>query len=36
MRDEYDFKKGERDKFDRPGAVLELPVYLDQKVHASG
>lgn len=29
MRDEYDFSKGERGKFHRPGAELRLPVYLD-------
>jgi hypothetical protein len=29
---EYDFRKGERGKFHRPGAVLRLPVYLDQAI----
>jgi hypothetical protein len=32
MRDEYDFSKGERGKFHRPGAELRLPVYLDAGV----
>ena len=32
MRDEYDFSKGERGKFYRPGAELRLPVYLDAGV----
>ena len=32
MKDEYDFSKGERGKFYRPGVVLRLPVYLDEKV----
>ena len=29
MRKEYDFSKGERGKFFRPGAKLNLPVYLE-------
>ncbi len=29
MRKEYDFSKGERGKFFRPGAKLSLPVYLE-------
>jgi hypothetical protein len=32
IEQEYDFRKGERGKFHRPGAVLRLPVYLDQKI----
>ncbi|MGQ0545353.1 MAG: hypothetical protein ACT4P3_08490 [Betaproteobacteria bacterium] len=34
MKDEYDFSKGERGKFYRPGAKLTLPVYLDQEVQS--
>ena len=32
MRDEYDFSKGERGKFFKPDARLNLPVYLDEEV----
>ncbi len=32
MKDEYDFSKGERGRFYRPGARLNIPVYLDQDV----
>lgn len=32
MKAEYDFSKGERGKFYRPGAMLNLPVYLDPDV----
>ncbi len=32
MRDEYDFSKGERGKFFKPDAQLNLPVYLDNEV----
>ena len=32
MKDEYDFSEGERGKFYRPGAKLNLPVYLDDDV----
>lgn len=32
MKDEYDFSKGERGKFYRPDAHLNLPVYLDDDV----
>lgn len=32
MRDEYDFSKGERGKFYRPGAVLNAPIRLDPEV----
>jgi len=34
MRDEYDFSKGERGKFHRPDAKLNLPIYLDDEVMA--
>ncbi len=34
MRDEYDFSKGERGKFYKPGARLNLPVYLDDDVRS--
>ena len=34
MRKEYDFSKGERGKFYRPNAKLNLPVYLDEEVLA--
>jgi hypothetical protein len=34
MRDEYDFSKGERGKFYKPDAQLNLPVYLDDEVRA--
>ena len=32
MKKEYDFSKGERGKFYRPNAKLNVPVYLDGKV----
>ena len=32
MKEEYDFSKGERGKFYRPDAKLNLPIYLDDKV----
>ena len=32
MEPEYDFSKGERGKFFRPGADLRLPVYLDPDI----
>ena len=32
MKKEYDFSKGVRGKFYRPGAILKLPVYLDSEV----
>jgi hypothetical protein len=32
MREEYDFSKGERGKFYRPGAKLNLPIYLEDEV----
>lgn len=34
MRDEYDFSKGERGKFYKPDATLNLPVYLDDDVRS--
>ena len=32
MKKEYDFSKAERGKFHRPGARLNLPVYLEPPV----
>ncbi len=32
MKEEYDFSKGERGKFPRPGARMNLPIYLDEDV----
>jgi hypothetical protein len=32
MKPEYDFSKGERGKFFRPGAEMHLPIYLDAEV----
>jgi len=34
MKTEYDFSDGERGKFYRPDAKLNLPVYLDEKIMA--
>ena len=34
MKAEYDFSKAERGKFYRPGAKVNLPVYLEPKVRA--
>jgi hypothetical protein len=34
MKKEYDFSKGERGTFYRPGMKLNLPVYLDEEVLA--
>ena len=34
MKAEYDFSKGERGRFFRPGAELRLPIYLDADVQA--
>ena len=34
MKKEYDFSKGERGKFFRPGAKLNLPVYLEPDLRA--
>jgi len=32
MREEYDFSKGERGKFFKPGTKVNLPVYLEADV----
>jgi hypothetical protein len=32
MKEEYDFSGAERGKFYRPGARLNLPIYLDEDV----
>ncbi len=32
MKREYDFSKGVRGKFHRPGTTLNLPVYLDADI----
>ena len=32
MKEEYDFSKGQRGKFFRENAKLNLPVYLDEEV----
>ena len=32
MKTEYDFSKGERGKFYKPGGRFNLPVYLDDDV----
>jgi hypothetical protein len=34
MKSEYSFEKAERGKFHRPGATLQIPVYLDPEVLA--
>ena len=34
MKREYDFSKAERGKLYRPGAKLNLPVYLEPEVQA--
>ena len=34
MKPEYDFSKGERGKFFRPGAELHLPIYPEPGVQA--
>ncbi len=34
MKQEYDFSKGERGKFYRKNAKLNLPVYLDEEVQS--
>jgi len=34
MKKEYDFSKAERGKFHRPGAKLNLPIYLEPEVQA--
>ncbi|NLQ16605.1 hypothetical protein HGG82_03065 [Marinomonas sp. M1K-6] len=32
MRDKYDFAKGERGKFFKPNASMNLPVYLEAEL----
>jgi hypothetical protein len=34
MKKEYDFSSAERGRFHRPGAKLNLPVYLEPKIQA--
>jgi hypothetical protein len=34
MKNDYDFSKGERGKFYRPGAALNPPIHLDPEVRA--
>jgi hypothetical protein len=34
MKKEYDFSKAERGRFHRPGAKLNLPVYLEPQIEA--
>ena len=34
MKKEYDFSKAERGRFYRPGAKLNLPVYLEPQIQA--
>jgi hypothetical protein len=34
MKKEYDFSKGERGRFYRPDAKINLPIYLDEEVIA--
>ena len=34
MKRQYDFKAGKRGKFYRPKAVLQMPVYLEQRVQS--
>jgi hypothetical protein len=34
MKKEYDFSKAERGRFYRPGAKLNLPVYLEPQIEA--
>jgi hypothetical protein len=34
MKNEYDFSKAVQGRFHRPGARLNLPVYLEPKVRA--
>jgi hypothetical protein len=34
MKKEYDFSKGERGKFFRENARLNLPIYLDEEVQS--
>jgi len=32
MKEEYNFTQGERGKFYRPGARINLPIYLDEDI----
>ena len=34
MKQEYDFSKGERGKFFRENAKLNLPIYLDDEIQS--
>jgi hypothetical protein len=34
MKKEYDFSKGEKGKFYRPGIKLNIPIYLEDEVSA--
>lgn len=34
MKPEYDFSKGQRGKFYKPGAAFKLPVYLEEAVQS--
>ena len=34
MKQEYDFSKGERGKFSRENARLNLPIYLDDEIQS--
>jgi hypothetical protein len=34
MKPEYDFRKGQRGKFYKPGAAFKFPVYLDEEVQS--
>lgn len=34
MKPEYNFEEGVRGRFHRPGATLQIPVYLDPEVLA--
>ena len=34
MKKQYDFSKGEQGKFYRPGAILKVPIYLDDDLVA--
>ena len=34
MKEEYDFSKGERGKFFRENAKLNLPIYLDDEIQS--
>jgi hypothetical protein len=34
MKKEYDFSKAERGRFYRPGAKLNVPVYLEPRIEA--